>query len=114
MGGGTGGAADIVLGIDCSTTASKAVAWDRDGRVVAEGRVPLALRSPSPGWGEQHPSDWWHATVGAVRRVVERVDAGGSPPSALPTSARRSSRSEKTAPRCGTRSSGWTSDPARS
>jgi xylulokinase len=76
MGGGTGGAADIVLGIDCSTTASKAVAWDRDGRVVAEGRVPLALRSPSPGWGEQHPSDWWHATVGAVRRVVERVDAG--------------------------------------
>ncbi len=76
MGRGNDGAADLVLGIDCSTTASKAVAWDRDGRAVAEGRAPLALRSPRPGWGEQHPAEWWEATVGAVRAVVERVDPG--------------------------------------
>ncbi|MBA3416870.1 MAG: xylulose kinase [Chloroflexia bacterium] len=75
MGSATGGARDLVLGIDCSTTASKAVAWDRSGRAVAEGRAPLALHSPVPGWGEQHPADWWEATVGAIRGVVERIDA---------------------------------------
>jgi len=33
--------ADLVLGVDCSTTASKVVAWDRDGKAVAEGRADL-------------------------------------------------------------------------
>ena len=33
--------ADLVLGVDCSTTASKVVAWDRDGKAVGEGRADL-------------------------------------------------------------------------
>ena len=28
----------LVIGIDASTTACKAIAWDRDGRAVAVGR----------------------------------------------------------------------------
>ena len=65
--------ADLVLGIDCSTTASKAIAWNRDGRAVAEGRAPLAMSHPHPLWSEQPAGDWWTATVAAVRRVVVRV-----------------------------------------
>jgi len=64
---------DLVLGIDCSTTASKAVAWDRVGRAVAEGRAPLSTRSPEPGWGEQDARTWWEATVTAVRELGGRV-----------------------------------------
>ena len=30
---------DLVIGIDSSTTATKAIAWDRRGRAVAEGRA---------------------------------------------------------------------------
>jgi hypothetical protein len=29
---------DLALGIDCSSTASKVVAWDRSGKAVGEGR----------------------------------------------------------------------------
>ena len=65
--------ADLVLGIDCSTTASKAVAWDAAGTPVAEGRAPLELLSPRPGWGEQQAGTWWTATVAAIRAVLARV-----------------------------------------
>lgn len=65
----------LVLGIDCSTTAAKAIAWDRDGDAVAEGRAPLAIRHPRPLWSEQPAGDWWDATVSAVRRVTAQVAA---------------------------------------
>jgi len=68
--------ADLVLGIDCSTTASKAVAWDRAGRAVAEGRAPLEILSPQPGWGEQRADAWWEATVAAVRAVLAQAAPG--------------------------------------
>ena len=64
---------DLVLGIDCSTTASKAVAWDRAGTAVAEGRAPLTTQSPEPGWGEQDARTWWEATLTAVRELGGRV-----------------------------------------
>ncbi len=67
--------ADLVLAIDCSTTASKAVAWDRDGIPVAEGRAPLELQTPRPGWGEQDARQWWDATVEAIRQLMRRVDS---------------------------------------
>ena len=66
---------DLVLGIDCSTTASKAVAWDRDGTAVAAGRAPLDLDSPHPGWGEQNAEQWWEATIAATRATLHQVDA---------------------------------------
>lgn len=65
---------DLVLGIDCSTTASKAVAWDASGNVVAEGRVAIALLTPRPGWGEQDARKWWTATAGAIRQVTASID----------------------------------------
>ena len=65
---------DLVLGIDCSTTASKAVAWDASGNAIAEGRVSIDLLSPRPGWGEQDARDWWTATAGAIRQITAAVD----------------------------------------
>lgn len=65
---------DLVLAIDCSTTASKAVAWDRFGNAVAEGRSSLALLTPHPGWGEQDAREWWTATVEAIRQVTAAID----------------------------------------
>ena len=66
---------DLVIGIDSSTTASKAVVWDAQGRTVAEGRATFELSSPRPGYGEQNPEDWWTATRTAIRRAAQSVDA---------------------------------------
>lgn len=68
--------ADLVLGIDCSTTASKAVAWSASGDPLAEGRAPLPLLAPQPGWGEQDARQWWQATTDAIRQVAAQVAPG--------------------------------------
>ena len=64
-----------VIGIDTSTTATKAIVWDRDGRAVAQGRDEHGLAMPRPGWHEQEPEDWWRSTATAVRRALQSVDA---------------------------------------
>ena len=66
---------DLVIGVDCSTTAAKAVVWNTSGRAVAEGRASFSLSSPHPGWGEQDPVDWWQAVVKAIQDACGKIDA---------------------------------------
>jgi xylulokinase len=39
---------DLVIGLDSSTSATKAIAWTRAGVSAAEGRSPIPLASPAP------------------------------------------------------------------
>src|SRR3954451_11295948 len=64
-----------VLGVDSSTTATKAVVWNREGRAVADGRAEFGLALPRPGWHEQDAEDWWRSTASAVRAALRSVDA---------------------------------------
>jgi xylulokinase len=64
----------LVIGIDSSTTATKAIAWDRNGRVEVEGRARIPMANPQPGWFEQDPEDWWRSTAEALRQVTAVVD----------------------------------------
>ena len=63
-----------VIGVDSSTTATKAVVWDREGRAVAEGRQEFALSMPRGGWHEQDPEDWWRSTAAALRQAAGSVN----------------------------------------
>lgn len=60
-----------LLGIDVSTTATKALLVDDRGRVlaVASSRYPLA--TPRPLWAEQDPDLWWLATQQSVGEVLK-------------------------------------------
>lgn len=66
---------DLVIGIDCSTTAAKAVVWDASGRAVAVGRRGYGLNHVRSGWVEQHAPDWWAATSEALAEAVAKVGA---------------------------------------
>ena len=65
---------DLVIGIDSSTSATKATAWQKDGHLVAEGRQAIPISNPQPGTFEQNPQDWWGSTVSALRQVLAQVD----------------------------------------
>lgn len=67
---------DLVVGLDSSTTATKAIAWRRDGSVAATGRCAIPLRNPEPDRYEQDPEDWWRSAVGALGQVTKQVEAG--------------------------------------
>jgi xylulokinase len=64
---------DLVLAVDASTTACKALAFDAAGHVHAEGKSALELSNPEPDGYEQDAEQWWSATISAVRRVTEQL-----------------------------------------
>jgi sugar (pentulose or hexulose) kinase len=64
---------DLVIGLDSSTSAAKAIAWTREGVPVAEGRCAIPLASPAANWYEQDPEDWWASACAALRQLQERV-----------------------------------------
>ena len=64
-----------VVGIDSSTQSTKAIAWDAEGRVAAEGRASVELSQPQPGYAEQDCEDWWRALSSALQQVVSVVGA---------------------------------------
>ncbi len=66
-----------VLGIDISTTATKAVLVDETGTVVGVGTSEYSYDSPQPGWTEQDPARWWKATVAAIRDVLAATGVRG-------------------------------------
>jgi xylulokinase len=65
---------DLVIGIDSSTTATKAIAWTGDGLLLAEGRCSIALANPAPLLYEQDARDWWHAACAALQDLGRQVD----------------------------------------
>lgn len=79
----------LVVGIDCSTTASKAVAWDLDGLSVAEGRAAFALKSPAPDAWEQDAEAWWSATQVAIAECVRALGSRAGEVRALCVSHQR-------------------------
>jgi len=66
----------VYLGIDSSTTATKAVAWSRDGEHLGEGRCDIPLSTPAPGRYEQNPDDWWESLCAALTDLGRGIDLG--------------------------------------
>ncbi|MGB3537390.1 MAG: FGGY-family carbohydrate kinase [Mesorhizobium sp.] len=66
----------LVVGLDSSTQSCKAIAWNREGKAIAEGRAPLELAKPRPDFVEQEVADWWSAAQTALRQVTQAVDPG--------------------------------------
>ncbi len=65
------------LGIDTSTTGSKALLIDERGEVMAVASSPHTLQTPRPLWSEQDPREWWEAVSASIRSVLEQAGVGG-------------------------------------
>jgi len=61
------------LGIDVSTTGSKALLIDSAGSVMAVASSPHTLSTPRPLWSEQDPREWWQATTNSIRAVLKET-----------------------------------------
>ena len=64
---------DLVIGIDQSTTATKAIAFDKRGHIVAEGRANVPLSNPHMGWFEQEVADWTGSVSTALKQVTRKI-----------------------------------------
>lgn len=61
----------VFLGVDIGTSATKTLALDSKGKILAEASQSYPCYHPKPLWSEQDPEDWWQATVETIRSVVK-------------------------------------------
>ncbi|HEX7070314.1 MAG TPA: xylulokinase [Rhodothermales bacterium] len=59
-----------LLGIDASTTATKALLIDETGEVVSVASSGYDYETPHPLWTEQEPALWWEAAVQSIRKLL--------------------------------------------
>jgi xylulokinase len=65
-------ATEYYLGIDVSTTATKALLIDKSGQVVAVASTEYPFETPRPLWSEQHPDLWWDGAQKSIRAVIQK------------------------------------------
>ena len=68
----------VVLGIDVSTTATKAVLIGEDGAPAGVGVSEYGYDIPRPLWSEQDPGLWWGGAVDAIRSVLAASGIAGN------------------------------------
>lgn len=61
------------LGIDSSTTATKALLMDSAGQVLAVAASEYPFETPRPLWSEQHPDLWWDGAQKSIRAVLTQT-----------------------------------------
>jgi xylulokinase len=58
------------VGIDVSTTATKALIIDAHGVALGIGISEYGYDTPKPGWSEQDPDLWWNGAIEAIREAA--------------------------------------------
>lgn len=64
-------ATSYFLGIDISTTATKALLIDSTGQVILVHSTTYGFETPRPLWSEQHPDLWWDGAQQSIRAVLD-------------------------------------------
>ncbi len=62
-----------LLGIDLGTSSVKVVVFALDGSIGGIGSAEYPILTPSVGYAEQDPEDWWRATAFAVRQAMDKA-----------------------------------------
>ena len=73
----------VLLGIDVSTTASKALLINEKGEMLATATHPHTLLTNKTLWSEQDPKEWWQAVTISIRAVIEKAGIAGEAISAI-------------------------------
>ncbi len=58
------------IGIDSSTTATKALLMDETGKVVGVASSEYTFETPHPLWSQQDPALWWDATIKSIKKLL--------------------------------------------
>jgi glycerol kinase len=74
---------DFVLALDQGTTSSRAIVFDRSGRIVSAAQEEFPQIYPQPGWVEHDPEAIWRTQLGTARQALERAGAAPAQVAAL-------------------------------
>ncbi|PKF78514.1 hypothetical protein CW749_15675 [Vibrio sp. vnigr-6D03] len=64
----------LLIGVDCSTSATKVIVFSMSGKIVAQSANSYPLIMEKPGWVEQKAEDWWNAFIAGCQDVMCHPD----------------------------------------
>ena len=65
-----------VLAIDQGTTSSRAIIFDREGRICSVSQKEFTQHFPQPGWVEHDPMEIWSSESAVMSEAVARIGTG--------------------------------------
>lgn len=63
----------IIIALDLGTTGNRAIAYSKDGAVLASQYEEFPQYFPKPGWVEHDPMEIWHSAKTVLNAVLNRV-----------------------------------------
>ena len=63
----------LVIGVDSSTTSTKAIVVDATGAVLTQGKAEFGMQTPRVDFYEQDPRDWWRSTDAAIADAIGQL-----------------------------------------
>ncbi|NLJ57687.1 MAG: glycerol kinase GlpK [Tissierellia bacterium] len=63
-----------VLALDQGTTSSRAILFDRNGKIIKISQKEFKQIYPAPGWVEQDPVEIWETQSNAAKEAIKDVD----------------------------------------
>jgi len=79
----------MILALDQGTTSSRAIVFDREGRIVAFDQLELAQSFPQPGWVEHDPLEIWSSQLETARGALRNARASAVDIAAIGITNRR-------------------------
>ena len=67
-----------LLGIDLGTSSVRAGIFREDGERAAIAARTYPIKTPSPGWAEQNPEDWWNKTCECIKEALNSAHLTGN------------------------------------
>ncbi len=68
----------FILALDQGTTSSRAIVFDREGRIRSTAQKEFRQIFPQPGWVEHDPSEIWTSQIEVARAAVARAELKAS------------------------------------
>jgi len=72
-----------LLALDQGTTSSRALLFERDGRVAAVAQHEFPQHFPKPGWVEHDPAEIWDSQLRAAREALAQAGASAADVAAI-------------------------------
>ena len=68
----------FILALDQGTTSSRAIVFDREGRIRSTAQKEFRQIFPQPGWVEHDPSEIWTSQIEVARAALARAELKAS------------------------------------
>ncbi len=74
---------NYVLALDQGTTSSRAILFDREGKIVSTGQQEFPQIFPQAGWVEHNPEDIWSSQLYCAREALSKASVKASDVAAI-------------------------------